>query len=161
MDKYKELIERLRAEADILDDEYKRFKQAELYDEAADAIEELLQRVEGAGSVGNPESEGRAAESAQNVPNDELISKKAAIDAVRSFYDESDVGVKSIEERIEDLPAAQPMIGKWVWSSSTYDRTPCEMRFWCDQCHHEVITHNAPPWEKYCPNCGAKMKEDT
>ena len=44
MDKYKDLIERLRAEADILDDEYKRYKQAELYDEAADAIEELLKR---------------------------------------------------------------------------------------------------------------------
>lgn len=62
---------------------------------------------------------------------------------------------------IDDAPTVhpeQPKIGKWVWLSSTYDRIPCEMRFWCDQCHHEVITHNTSPWEKYCPNCGAKME---
>ncbi len=51
--------------------------------------------------------------------------------------------------------------GKWVWLSSTYDRIPCEMRYWCSECHHEIITHGASPWEKFCPNCGAKMdKED-
>lgn len=61
---------------------------------------------------------------------------------------------------IEDLPAvdAVPVVhGKWQWLSSTYDRTPCEMRYWCSECHHETITHSVPPWEKYCPNCGAKM----
>lgn len=51
--------------------------------------------------------------------------------------------------------------GQWMWMSSTYDRIPCEIRYRCSECNHETITHNAPPWEKFCPNCGAKMdKED-
>ena len=49
--------------------------------------------------------------------------------------------------------------GKWQWLSSTYDRTPCERRFMCSSCHHETITHGSDPWEKYCPNCGARMEE--
>lgn len=51
--------------------------------------------------------------------------------------------------------------GMWMWMSSTYDRIPCEIRYRCSECNHETITHNVPPWEKFCPNCGAKMdKED-
>lgn len=61
---------------------------------------------------------------------------------------------------VKDIPAAdveEVKYGRWIWLSSTYDRTPCEMRYWCDKCHHEVITHGSKPWEKYCPNCGAPM----
>lgn len=47
--------------------------------------------------------------------------------------------------------------GKWQWLSSTYDRTPCEMRYWCSRCKHETITHGSEPWERFCPNCGARM----
>lgn len=47
---------------------------------------------------------------------------------------------------------------KWEWESSTYDRTPCELRYRCSNCHHETITHGGEPWEKYCPNCGYDMK---
>lgn len=32
--------------------------------------------------------------------------------------------------------------GKWQWLSSTYDRTPCEMRYMCSECHHETILHS-------------------
>ena len=52
--------------------------------------------------------------------------------------------------------------GKWQWLSSTYDRVPCEMRFRCSECHHETICHNnnmSEPWEHFCPNCGADMRE--
>ena len=38
------------------------------------------------------------------------ISRQAAIDAVRSYYDEVDTSEKSIEERIADLPPAQSEI---------------------------------------------------
>jgi len=47
--------------------------------------------------------------------------------------------------------------GRWQWISSTYDRVPCEKRYWCSKCHHETITHDSEPWEKFCPNCGARM----
>lgn len=39
---------------------------------------------------------------------DDAISRQAAIDAVRSYYDESDEDEREIEERIADLPSAQP-----------------------------------------------------
>lgn len=53
---------------------------------------------------------------------------------------------------------AVPVVhGRWQWISSTYDRIPCEKRYWCSKCHHETITHDSEPWEKFCPNCGAKM----
>ena len=61
---------------------------------------------------------------------------------------------------LDDAPTvdAVPVVhGKWEWLSSTYDRTPCEKRYRCSECHHETITHDHDPWEKYCPNCGAKM----
>lgn len=37
----------------------------------------------------------------------DLIDRQAAIDAVRSYYDEFDEREESIEERIEQLPSAQ------------------------------------------------------
>ena len=55
------------------------------------------------------------------------------------------------------VDAVPVMHGRWQWLSSTYDRIPCEMRYWCSKCHHETITHDSEPWEKFCPNCGAKM----
>lgn len=40
----------------------------------------------------------------------DLISRQAAIDAVRSYYDEQYALCDSIEELIERLPSAQPEI---------------------------------------------------
>lgn len=112
---------------------------------------------------------------------DELISRAAAIDAIvgaTAFPDEDYIkslcqnpansedwlgGVCDAINAVEEVNAvdATPVVhGKWQWLSSTYDRTPCEMRYWCSECHHETITHSVPPWEKYCPNCGAKMDKD-
>ena len=59
----------------------------------------------------------------------------------------------------EDADVRENVHGKWVWMSSTYDRSPCEMEFWCDKCHHKVITHGHDPWENFCPYCGAQMDE--
>ena len=39
------------------------------------------------------------------------------------------------------------------------DGNPCEMKFWCSECHSEVVTHGYDPWENFCPNCGSDMKE--
>lgn len=55
------------------------------------------------------------------------------------------------------IDAVQVVHALWEWLSCTYDRTPSEMRCRCSKCHHETITHDRGPWEKYCPNCGAKM----
>lgn len=51
--------------------------------------------------------------------------------------------------------------GKWIWLSCTYDRVPREKEYECSECHHKTIVHGYDiPWEKYCPNCGARMDED-
>lgn len=62
-----------------------------------------------------PAIEERMEESAQNVPNGELISRKAAIDAVRNFDDcengYSDTYDKAfIISALEELPSTQPEI---------------------------------------------------
>ena len=51
--------------------------------------------------------------------------------------------------------------GKWKWLSCTYDRVPKEKEYECSECHHKTIVHGDDmPWEKYCPNCGARMEEE-
>lgn len=72
-----------------------------------------------------------------------------------NLYDLSEI--VSYVESMPTVDAVPVVHGEWQWISSTYDRTPCEMKFRCSICHHEVIRHNAEPWEHYCPQCGAKM----
>lgn len=70
------------------------------------------------------------------------------------------MAIRDIKALISVMPTvdAAPVVhGRWQWLSSTYDRIPCEVRYRCEKCHHETITHGYEPWEKYCPNCGAKM----
>jgi hypothetical protein len=66
--------------------------------------------------------------------------------------------LEAADKRIAELEAQLPKEGEWKWLSSTYDRVPREMRYWCSVCHHEEITHNDKPWKHYCPNCGARMR---
>ena len=63
-----------------------------------------------------PESEERKAESAQNVPKEDLISRKAAIDAVENIDCSDGVGISALKceavgdvvTAIKALPSAQP-----------------------------------------------------
>jgi len=102
----------------------------------------------------------------------DLISRKAAIEEFEDMVTSVSVYGESAEARyatnarirfieklnsIPSVPAVPVKHGRWQWLSSTYDRIPCEMRYMCDKCRHETITHGHEPWEKYCPNCGAKM----
>lgn len=55
--------------------------------------------------------EERTAESAQNVPNDELISKKSAIDTMcAACWDWCDEGVCKRVSALQQLPPAQPTL---------------------------------------------------
>jgi predicted RNA-binding Zn-ribbon protein involved in translation (DUF1610 family) len=81
----------------------------------------------------------------------------AAIDALDDSNDAYIKENERIKKQIAELEAQLPKEGEWQWLSSTYDRVPREMRYWCSVCHHEEITHNDKPWKHYCPNCGAKM----
>lgn len=87
---------------------------------------------------------------------DEVILSRIREEAYEQGYQDGKVeGYNLVGKAL--LP--QRKKGKWIWLSSTYDRTPCEMRYMCSECHHETIVHSnemASPWENYCPVCGAE-----
>ena len=59
----------------------------------------------------------------------------------------SEDAIEDILELLKKEPKRKK--GKWQWLSSTADRNPCEMRYRCSQCYHEVITHGDELWENF------------
>ena len=90
-----------------------------------------------------------------------LIDTQTAYDILTDYYhhttDTQHEALKEALGRVESVDAVPVRHGRWQWISSTYDRIPCEKRYWCSKCHHETITHDSEPWERFCPNCGARM----
>lgn len=87
----------------------------------------------------------------------DFISRQAAIDAVRKFYDaildfESDghTVADSFEDIINALPSAQPerIRGRWIEKPHVHGVAYCSL------CDYELHTNDT----NFCPNCGAKMK---
>ena len=96
----------------------------------------------------------------ENVDMDELISKRAVIEAIGKARAnvghnlERSIG-KSIIEILDDvgkdinrLPSAELKTGKWV-----DDGDPLMLT--CGNCGYAVMRYNNTP---FCPNCGAKME---
>lgn len=80
---------------------------------------------------------------------------------VRIFRDGTAAIATGTKPYYRELKAESVRHGKWIWVSSTYDRTPMEREYECSECHHKTILHgDGLPWEKYCPNCGARMDEE-
>lgn len=91
----------------------------------------------------------------------DLISRKAAIDAISSMFAPTPVQKDMVEdclEIIENLPSAEPKTGKWI---------PLGKRpgWVCSRCREEdcyAFKTNASfeyvLQDYFCPNCGAKMK---
>jgi hypothetical protein len=90
---------------------------------------------------------------------DEILHAAAdALEAAEKCIKELEAQNAELVTKCNQLQAQMPKRGEWKWLSSTYDRVPREMRYWCSVCHHEEITHNDKPWKHYCPNCGARMR---
>ena len=71
----------------------------------------------------------------------DLIDRQAAIDAVRSYYDECDEREESIEERIEQLPSADIDLSDFsdkLWRAA-YERGKAEV-VRCKDCKHSYET---------------------
>ena len=104
----------------------------------------------------------------------DMISRQAAIDTVRSYYDECDEREESIEERIERLPSANTDLSDFsdkLWAAA-YERGKAEAvrhghwifgntlgHSWmkCSEC---LVSQNGQTATyTYCPNCGARMDE--
>ena len=89
----------------------------------------------------------------------DLISREAAIDAVRTYYDDEYALADSIEELIEKLPSAQPerKKGKWIEEDDGWDGV-----YWrCSECDGAFCLVDGTPKENeynFCPNCGADMR---
>lgn len=106
-----------------------------------------------------PEIEERKEESAQNVLKDDLVSRKAAIDAVNgviadyipTLYGRYEALPLEMAMAIKRLPSAQPeqKTGRWIERDSN--------GVWqCDQCRKYCLIYKA----HHCPNCGAYMGGD-
>ena len=92
--------------------------------------------------IDSVESDKQTEESAQNVPNDDLISRKAAIDALkRSRF------LVDAMEKVNKLPPAQPERKKGKWADIVGD----PLTLICDQCGYRVKRYNST---NFCPNCG-------
>jgi hypothetical protein len=109
----------------------------------------------------------------------DLISRRAAIDAVRTYYDDEYALADSIEELIEKLPSAQPdnsysdgfadgykqglkdaqpiRHGHWLRTGRTNVYGGFEVE--CSVCNDSVMITNIE-YEHYCRNCGARMDEE-
>ena len=100
----------------------------------------------------------RALPSAQPEPCEDAVSRKMAMDAITASTpycvvpDDYHISVVDMEFRISTLPSVTPKqkTGKAVVKSDG------EKGFWvCNQCGERVHT-----WDKYCSECGAKLKGD-
>ena len=92
---------------------------------------------------------------------EDYITKESGCDLMDCLPNSPDCSAYTpMGQRDKNCPLREVPKGKWVWVSSTFDRTPCEMRFRCSNCHRETITHGQKPWGKFCPNCEAEMLEE-
>lgn len=88
---------------------------------------------------------------------DDLISRKAAIDALRKAEPLTRAfGYHHVIDSIRELPSAQSerVEGEWLMLPDPYgffDEIPV-----CSECG---CTTKMREKYKYCPNCGVKMKE--
>ena len=101
-----------------------------------------------------PETEKRMLESPQNVPDDELISKKAAIDAAKEavIADEQPY----VENALKSVPSVQQENGTGEWVTYyKYDNAIGRYEWKrCSKCGKDMFSHET----EYCPRCGARMK---
>ena len=96
-------------------------------------------------------------------PMDDLISRQAAIEAVKSekvkvfheLYDEAwNDAINGCIDVIEQLPSAQPKRGKWI-----LDRSGA---YCCSECMEPCATYvMMKPRDKYCKMCGSRNEVTT
>ena len=121
------------------------------------------------------ETAERTAETAQNVSDSDLISRKAAIDAFDGVkVDEENCteydigyndGIDFAVSRLSVLPSAQPerKQGKWI-ERNPQNSDKCRL-IECDQCGFSHIVGFNVPYEhwienrNFCERCGADMRE--
>ena len=83
------------------------------------------------------------AESVQNVQNEDLISRKAAIDAMGK--------AQWAKERLMELPSVQPETAKRIVGKS---RNGMTLWYQCDMCNEPVDAQ-----DNFCRGCGRRLTD--
>lgn len=120
---------------------------ADISSEACKELVELLKE--------QPETAAQTAESAQNVSNEDLISRKAAIDAI--YHHLPSVSRTRARTMLHEVPSAQPgrKTGHWI-KTARWGRV-----YYCDQCRNYLDFDGVNVGRgsaNFCPNCGADMR---
>ena len=103
------------------------------------------------------ENEERKEESAQNVPKEDLISRKAAIDAVRKCSVKEVTPAFMLVDKAEVmtelmmLPSAQPETAKRIVGKS---RNGMTLWYQCDMCNEPVDAQ-----DNFCRGCGRRLTD--
>lgn len=88
------------------------------YNDCVDACLDAIRNLPPA----QPETEERTEKSAQNVPNDDLISRKMAIEELRVEFKRIPTTAIRAIERLNGLPPAQPDLNQWCMDCKEYDQ---------------------------------------
>lgn len=102
---------------------------------------------------------------------DDSISRQAAIDALADMHCKSDedgyvwIIRSDAWARIDALPSVTPKQKTGEWNGYNADN-PDWLRddgspvfLTCSECHGAVMNNGSAHWN-FCPNCGARMKEE-
>ena len=98
-----------------------------------------------------------------NLHSGDLISRKAAIDAISSMFAPTPVQKDMIEdclEIIENVPSAEAKTGEWVREKRFYkSEYGLDFEYFIEHCS-ECGARRRIGWHgvAFCPNCGAKMR---
>ena len=82
----------------------------------------------------------------------DLISREAAYETLTAYYHHrTSIQHEALKEALSRVPSIDPVKhGKWVSDGYTWRCSECGKTYW---------GRLAKPWN-YCPNCGAKVKEE-
>ena len=102
----------------------------------------------------------------EQEPCEDCISREDALMALTGEWSEpTDEIIHRFVKRIKSLPPVIPAekVGRWEWVQ--YDGNPNIGNWHCSECRTIFIEgtikkeKDSIPFYKYCPQCGAKMKE--
>lgn len=96
---------------------------------------------------------------------DDLISRKQVIDVLDKIFPADPMrndftqgiacGAALAKTYVEDLPSAEPKMGRWISADAIFGGVP----FYCSECGENTLdtVMGKPRWN-YCPNCGSDMR---